>query len=99
MWPTGRREHAASITSTPHGLGALRAWLDQFWDQALAAFQAEIEMQGEQKDKGQMTMTSEDCACDARAFASTQRRRTRSKCSLPGWGAGGRVSMGSGKSR
>ena len=27
----------------PHGLGALRAWLDQFWDQALAAFQAQIE--------------------------------------------------------
>jgi DNA-binding transcriptional ArsR family regulator len=27
----------------PNGLGALRKWLDQFWDQALAAFQAEIE--------------------------------------------------------
>jgi DNA-binding transcriptional ArsR family regulator len=27
----------------PHGLGALRAWLDQFWDQALAAFQVEVE--------------------------------------------------------
>jgi DNA-binding transcriptional ArsR family regulator len=27
----------------PHGLGALRKWLDQFWDQALAAFQAEVE--------------------------------------------------------
>jgi DNA-binding transcriptional ArsR family regulator len=25
----------------PDGLGALRAWLDQFWDRALAAFQAE----------------------------------------------------------
>src|SRR3974390_3725041 len=29
----------------PDGLGALRAWLDQFWDQALAAFQAEVELQ------------------------------------------------------
>ena len=28
----------------PHGLGALRSWLDQFWDQALASFQAEVEM-------------------------------------------------------
>jgi DNA-binding transcriptional ArsR family regulator len=28
----------------PHGLGALRSWLDQFWDQALAAFQAEAEI-------------------------------------------------------
>ena len=27
----------------PHGLGALRQYLDQFWDLALAAFQAEIE--------------------------------------------------------
>ncbi|MFY9786450.1 MAG: metalloregulator ArsR/SmtB family transcription factor [Pseudolabrys sp.] len=27
----------------PEGLGALRKWLDQFWDQALAAFQEEIE--------------------------------------------------------
>jgi len=27
----------------PDGLGALRAWLDQFWDRALAAFQAEVE--------------------------------------------------------
>lgn len=27
----------------PHGLGALRKWLDQFWDDALAAFQAEVE--------------------------------------------------------
>jgi DNA-binding transcriptional ArsR family regulator len=27
----------------PHGLGTLRKWLDQFWDDALAAFQAEIE--------------------------------------------------------
>jgi DNA-binding transcriptional ArsR family regulator len=26
-----------------HGLGALRGWLDQFWDQALMAFQAEVE--------------------------------------------------------
>jgi DNA-binding transcriptional ArsR family regulator len=27
----------------PAGLGALRAWLDRFWDTALAAFKAEIE--------------------------------------------------------
>jgi len=36
----------------PHGLGALRRWLDQFWDEALAAFQAEIERGNrEQKEK------------------------------------------------
>lgn len=27
----------------PRGLGALRAWLDGFWDEALAAFRAEAE--------------------------------------------------------
>jgi DNA-binding transcriptional ArsR family regulator len=26
----------------PHGLGALRKWLDQSWTQALAAFEAEL---------------------------------------------------------
>src|SRR5215208_2721498 len=26
----------------PAGLGAMRAWLDRFWDDALAAFQAEL---------------------------------------------------------
>jgi DNA-binding transcriptional ArsR family regulator len=37
----------------PQGLGALRKWLDQFWDEALAAFQAEIEKdQSERKDRG-----------------------------------------------
>lgn len=30
----------------PRGLGALRAWLDQFWDQSLAKFQAEVEREG-----------------------------------------------------
>src|SRR5512133_4166268 len=36
----------------PHGLAALRKWLDQFWDEALAAFQAEIERGNrEQKEK------------------------------------------------
>jgi len=27
----------------PSGLAAIRDWLDQFWDVALAAFQAELE--------------------------------------------------------
>ena len=35
----------------PHGLGALRAWLDQFWDQALAAFQLEIERDHDREHK------------------------------------------------
>jgi DNA-binding transcriptional ArsR family regulator len=35
----------------PQGLGALRAWLDQFWDRALAAFQAEVERDEEEDDE------------------------------------------------
>src|ERR1700745_1439560 len=39
----------------PHGLGALRRWIDQCWDEALAAFQAEVERgaseKSEQKDQ------------------------------------------------
>ena len=27
----------------PRGLSAVRAWFDQFWDQALVSFQAEVE--------------------------------------------------------
>src|SRR5271170_5815030 len=33
--------HVYSID--PKGLGAIRRWLDQFWDEALTAFAAEIE--------------------------------------------------------
>ncbi|WP_129793749.1 helix-turn-helix transcriptional regulator [Sphingosinicella sp. CPCC 101087] len=33
----------------PAGLGPLRAWLDQFWDQALAAFAAEADRQDEEE--------------------------------------------------
>src|SRR5215472_2927082 len=34
----------------PQGLGALRKWLDQFWDEALAAFQAEAERSARDKE-------------------------------------------------
>src|SRR5205807_1146149 len=35
----------------PAGLGALRKWLDQFWDEALAAFQAEVEKANDKKEQ------------------------------------------------
>ena len=35
----------------PNGLGALRQWLDQFWDQALAAFAAEVERGAQDKQE------------------------------------------------
>ena len=33
----------------PRGLGALRAWLDRFWNEALAAFRAEVERNPDHK--------------------------------------------------
>src|SRR5271170_3593494 len=30
-------------TIDPRGLAAIRIWLDQFWDEALSAFQSEVE--------------------------------------------------------
>lgn len=43
-----RPEGARRVYSIdPQGLGALRAWLDQFWGEALAAFQAEAEREEE----------------------------------------------------
>ena len=36
----------------PDGLGAMRAWLDQFWEAALVAFAAEVERsERKQEDK------------------------------------------------
>lgn len=35
----------------PKGLGAMRAWLDQFWEGALEALKAEIERQEEGDDE------------------------------------------------
>jgi DNA-binding transcriptional ArsR family regulator len=35
----------------PAGLGAIRAWLDQFWDEALRAFQAEVEADRKRGDR------------------------------------------------
>ena len=34
----------------PKGLGAMRAWLDQFWDSALDAFVAEVERTAKDKE-------------------------------------------------
>src|SRR6266478_1394393 len=35
----------------PDGLGALRAWVDQFWDRALENFQAEVELRVNEERK------------------------------------------------
>jgi DNA-binding transcriptional ArsR family regulator len=49
---TERREGTRRVYFIdPHGLGELRAWLDRFWDQSLAAFQAEVEREGASKER------------------------------------------------
>jgi DNA-binding transcriptional ArsR family regulator len=35
----------------PHGLGTIRAWLDQFWDAALLSFKEEAERPKDKKPK------------------------------------------------
>ena len=35
----------------PKGLGAMRAWLDQFWESTLAAFAAEVERATKKEDE------------------------------------------------
>ena len=37
----------------PHGLGELRAWLDQFWAVALDAFKAEVERETSEREEGE----------------------------------------------
>ena len=48
--PVGTRR---VYTIDPRGLSALRAWFDQFWDQALASFQDEVQrsIESEKADK------------------------------------------------
>jgi DNA-binding transcriptional ArsR family regulator len=49
---TERREGTRHVYCIdPHGLAELRAWLDRFWDQSLAAFQAEVERGGASKER------------------------------------------------
>lgn len=44
-----RREGTRRIYQLdPHGIGALRAYLDEFWTQALAAFKTAVEQQAEE---------------------------------------------------
>ena len=65
----------------PHGLGALRKWLDQFWDEALAAFQAEIERNPEPSPSPQpkgKTHESHDHG-RARPQKRTRQRRARTR--------------------
>src|SRR5262249_60139007 len=73
----------------PDGLGALRKWLDQFLDEALAAFAAEVETSHE-RGKGKRTAQSPSRR-GAKTFASMPIRRTRSRYLPPASGAGGPV--------
>lgn len=62
----------------PHGLGALRKWLDQSWNEALSAFQAEIDKAdgspSQLKSKGQ----HDDSNPQRRARSQKRSRQRRS---------------------
>lgn len=56
----------------PRGLGPLRKWLDQFWDEALAQFQAEIDRSND--DSANPSSTEPAHATHSRRGAGTQKR-------------------------
>jgi DNA-binding transcriptional ArsR family regulator len=57
----------------PQGLGALRSWLDQFWDTALDAFKAEVERQ----PKGSPNESAESSRHHRRARPQDRPRQRR----------------------
>jgi DNA-binding transcriptional ArsR family regulator len=63
----------------PNGLGALRKWLDQFWDQALAAFQAEIERNPEPAPSSQPKGKTHESHDHGRARPQKRARRRRAR--------------------
>lgn len=63
----------------PQGLGALRKWLDQFWDEALAAFQAEVENSNEVPSNPAQKERSDDTHHHGRARPQKRSRQRRSR--------------------
>ncbi len=66
----------------PNGLGALRKWLDQFWDQALAAFQAEIDKAGAPPPGPQGKGKTHESHDHGRARSQKRARQRRSRTRL-----------------
>src|SRR5215470_3522521 len=62
----------------PQGLGALRGWLDQFWDHALEAFKAEVaKSKGTSDESSQQRVPAAADHRRPRAQERTRRRRRR----------------------
>jgi DNA-binding transcriptional ArsR family regulator len=66
----------------PHGLGALRKWLDQSWTQALAAFQAEVGSAGEPPPKHTPKGSSHEPHDHGRTRSQERARQRRSRTRL-----------------
>jgi DNA-binding transcriptional ArsR family regulator len=60
----------------PNGLGPLRKWLDQFWDDALQAFKAHVESESTHEKRKQRTAHRADSPRPQKR-ASQRKRRTR----------------------
>src|SRR5262249_26059976 len=83
----------------PHGLGALRRWLDQFLGEGVGAVPAGGEM-GERGGKGKERRRGQGTTGPgARALSAMRARRTHSTCSPRDWGAGGRSTTASARRR
>jgi DNA-binding transcriptional ArsR family regulator len=62
----------------PNGLGALRSWLDQFWDAALEAFRAEVEKpKGNADEPVQQQSTHHHGSARPKKRLGQRRRRPR----------------------
>jgi DNA-binding transcriptional ArsR family regulator len=62
----------------PNGLGALRSWLDQFWDHALEAFKAEAEKpKGPSDESAPSAVTPREHRARPQARSRQRRRRPR----------------------
>jgi DNA-binding transcriptional ArsR family regulator len=62
----------------PHGLGVLRKYLDQFWDQALDAFQSEIETLSDTRAGATSRGKNDDSDHHRRARTQKRPRQRRS---------------------
>jgi DNA-binding transcriptional ArsR family regulator len=63
----------------PNGLGALRSWLDQFWDSALEAFKAEVEKPAGEPAPAISSKGAPDEPLATAVSAAPRERRARSQ--------------------
>jgi hypothetical protein len=61
----------------PNGLGALRAWLDQFWAEALDAFKVEVEVEKDDPATPQSRGGAQPSATPSRTALRNPKQRSK----------------------